>query len=509
MMNYFSDNPDLDFYLRHPDRNNHTETADAARTLDLLGHISAENVAPRAAEVDTDGPSLVDGEVCYHPAMKQNLTLLVQSGLYGLAIGSEYGGLGMSHTVSLMATELLARADLSFATIWGLQDCAETIASFASEEVKLRFLPRIAAGATCAMDLTEPAAGSDLQSARLTAHFDEQHGCWRLNGVKRFITNGGADIHLVLARTEPCTTDGRGLSLFLYDRSAGGMEVRRLERKMGIIGSPTASLTFHDAPAYLVGERRMGLIRYVMALMNNARLGVAAQAVGLCEAAVREAERYAAARYQFGKPIADFIQVREMLHAMRANTDAVRSLLYLAARHVDQASASKEAARTASLLTPLAKFIASELANKCAYDCIQVHGGTGYLKGVACERLFRDARVLSIYEGTSQMQVVAASKGIAQGGYLEFVGKLSHHAQQQSLDEAQRECFEMLQQGVEVYKERFEAARALSESSLEQHLRPLTEQMAYLVMGFQLLIDSTAHPDFVASGRFIAHSACR
>ena len=505
-MNYFSDNPHLDFYLRHPDRHDLSEVQEAALALDRLGLISAEEVAPNAAQVDAAGPSLVGGRVRYSLPTQCHLTALVQSGLYGLTIGREYGGLGMSRTMSLMATEILSRADLSLATIWGLQDCAEIIDAFASPELRQRYLPLIVAGATCSMDLSEATAGSDLQSVRLAASFDVEHGCWRLNGTKHYITNGDADIHLVLARTESGTHDGRGLSLFLYDHSEGGMTVHRLERKMGIIGSPTAGLTFKDAPAHLIGEQRLGLIKYVMALMNSARLGVAAQAVGLCEAACREAERFAAARRQFGRPVGDFIQVRDLLNAMRARTDAARSMLYLAARFVDRSSFSKSDSRTAALLTPLVKLAASELANRCAYDCVQVHGGCGYMKGVACERLYRDARVLSIYEGTSQMQVVAASKGISQGSYLDYVLSLRNLISERPLGGIQRECMGLLQQGVDDYLKHFDeaASKGLSDSGFEHHLRSLAEQMAMLIMGHQLLLDSFDNPALVSSCRFIA-----
>lgn len=505
-MNYFTDNPNLSFYLRHPECPVSSDSEGAEIALNLLGLITAEVIAHNAADVDATGPSLSGGHVEYCSQTQQNLSALTRSGLYGISVAQEYGGLGMSHSVSLLATEIIARADLSFATIWGLQDCADTISRFASPEVKQRFLEKIARGVTCSMDLTEPGAGSDLQSARVSATYDEAHDSWRLNGVKRFITNGGADIHLVLARSEPDSKDGRGLSLFLYDSSDGGMDVRRLERKMGIIGSPTAEISFHNAPAFLIGDRRMGLIKYVMSLMNSARLGVAAQSVGLCEAACREAESYASARHQFGSSIGSFIQVRELLRAMRSRTDAARSLLYLAARHVDQSPLSKLSTRTADLLTPLAKMMASEFANQCAYDCVQVHGGCGYMRGFTCERLYRDARVLSIYEGTTQMQVVAAAKGICNGAYLDFVDALRSQISLLQLTAAQQECLALLQQGVKEYRIQFEKASAygLSNIRFEHRLRPLAERIALIIMGHQLLIDSAVQPSLTDSCLFIA-----
>lgn len=393
-MNYYSDNESLKFYLQHPDiekiatlRENNFEEAgqypDAPanvaeavegyqQAMDLIGEITAEVIAPNAAEVDAEGPKVVDGRVVYAPGTAQNHQVLTQSGLYGIKQRRKYHGLNMPGTVTTMAGEIVARADVGFATIWMLQDCADTIEDFASEEIKDKYLPRIYQGATCSMDLTEPDAGSDLQSVRLKATFDEAANCWRLNGVKRFITNGDADIHLVLARSEEGTTDGRGLSYFVYDRNDGGLTVRRIEHKMGIIGSPTAELVFTNAPCQLVGERRLGLIKYTMSLMNGARLGVGAQAVGLCEAACREAVEYAATREQFGKTIDQMIPVQDILNTMRAKTDAVRSLLYETARQVDLANcydrlskirpltaeerqAMKAHLRNADCLTPITK----------------------------------------------------------------------------------------------------------------------------------------------------------
>lgn len=506
-MNYFSDNSNLDFYLRHPDRHDSSEAPAAKQALVQLGRIAAETVAPHAGAVDAAGPSLCGGEVRYALPTQKNFSALAEAGLCGLSIGREYGGLGFSRTVSLLATEVLSRADLGFAALWSLQDCAEIIARFGSPEQRCRYLPRIAAGAACSMDLTEPSAGSDLQSVRLVATRDEASGSWRLNGMKRFITNGGADIHLVLARTEPGTTDGRGLSLFLCDRSDGGIEVRRLVHKMGIRSTPTAALAFHNAPAQLVGDRRMGLIKYVMALMNNARLGVAAQSAGLCEACWREASRYAAGRRQFGRPVGELPQVAELLDAMRARTDAVRSLLFLAARQADQAEGSKPAARLAELLTPLAKFAASELANRCAYDCVQVHGGCGYMQGMSCERFYRDARVLSLYEGTSQMQVAAATKGIGSGAYDELLGTMRARITAQPLDAVQRDSLELLSQGTAIYHEN---AGKADDGVVGHSLRSLAEQAALLIMGHQLLLDSTFRPALTLSCRtFVGRAAER
>ena len=538
-MNYYSDNESLKFYLQHPDiekiatlrENNFEEAgqypdapANAAeavegyqQAMDLIGEITAEVIAPHAAQVDAEGPKVVDGRVVYAPGTAQNHQTLTQSGLYGIKQRRKYHGLNMPGTVTTMAGEVVARADVGFATIWMLQDCADTIEDFASEEIKDKFLPRIYQGATCSMDLTEPDAGSDLQSVRLKATYDEAAKCWRLNGVKRFITNGDADIHLVLARSEEGTTDGRGLSYFVYDRNDGGLTVRRIEHKMGIIGSPTAELVFTNAPCQLVGERRLGLIKYTMSLMNGARLGVGAQAVGLCEAACREAVEYAATREQFGKTIDKMIPVQDILHTMRAKTDAVRSLLYETARQVDLANcydrlskvrpltgeerqAMKAHLRNADCLTPITKLMASEYSNQCAYDCIQIHGGSGFMKEYTCERLYRDARILSIYEGTSQLQVVAATKGISNGNYLKRIADYDAMPISAEL-EPLREVLRQMTADYQTMHTQLTADGA--GEAFEHNVRALAESLAYIIMGYLLLLDAERDRRFLDSCRCI------
>ena len=538
-MNYYSDNESLKFYLQHPDiekiatlrENNFEEAgqypdapANAAeavegyqQAMDLIGEITAEIIAPNAAQVDAEGPKVVDGRVVYAPGTAQNHQTLTQSGLYGIKQRRKYHGLNMPGTVTTMAGEVVARADVGFATIWMLQDCADTIEDFASEEIKDKFLPRIYQGATCSMDLTEPDAGSDLQSVRLKATYDEAAKCWRLNGVKRFITNGDADIHLVLARSEEGTTDGRGLSYFVYDRNDGGLTVRRIEHKMGIIGSPTAELVFTNAPCQLVGERRLGLIKYTMSLMNGARLGVGAQAVGLCEAACREAVEYAATREQFGKTIDKMIPVQDILHTMRAKTDAVRSLLYETARQVDLANcydrlskvrpltgeerqAMKAHLRNADCLTPITKLMASEYSNQCAYDCIQIHGGSGFMKEYTCERLYRDARILSIYEGTSQLQVVAATKGISNGNYLKRIADYDAMPVSAEL-EPLREVLRQMTADYQTMHTQLTADGA--GEAFEHNVRALAESLAYIIMGYLLLLDAERDRRFLDSCRCI------
>ncbi len=530
-MNFYTDNESLSFYLHHPEmaeiatlrENNFAEAgqhpeapanADEAieqydSVMRLLGEITADIVAPNAESVDHEGPHIENGRVVYAKGTQQNLQTMIRAGLYGMTLERKYNGLNFPRVLAVMAGETIARADVGFATIWGLQDCADTIQQFASQELKDKYLPRIYGGATCSMDLTEPDAGSDLQSVRLRATFDEAANCWRLNGVKRFITNGDADLHLVLARSEEGSTDGRGLSYFIFDRADGGLTVRRIENKMGIKGSPTAELVFTNAPAYLVGERRLGLIKYVMSLMNAARLGVGSQAIGLCEAACREAEAYAASRQQFGHPINEFIAVQDLLRAMRARTDAARSLMYETARMVDRSASSKPAARVADILTPLVKLMASEFSCRNAYDCIQVHGGSGFMKEYACERLYRDSRVLSIYEGTSQLQVVAAIKGIANGSYLKRIEEYDQQVAAMTLTEQQQAILATLRRATEGYRALYEKATSngTTDALFEHAARALTETLAYTIMGYLLLMDSTRSDRYLDSADYTARQA--
>ncbi len=533
-MNFYTDNENLSFHLRHPEMDqviavrekdyseagNHPEApanaeeamAQYEMALNLLGSIAGEVIAPNAEAVDHEGPKLVDGRVRYAAGTRKNLDTLIQSGLYGISLERRFDGLNFPRVAVVMAAEMIARADVGFATIWGLTDCADTIQEFGSEALKEKYLPRICQGATCSMDLTEPDAGSDLQSVRLKATWDEASDCWRLNGVKRFITNGDADLHLVLARSEEGSNDGRGLSYFVFDRADGGMTVRRIENKMGIKGSPTCELQFTNAPCQIVGERRLGLIKYVMSLMNGARLGVGAQSVGLCEAACREAEAYAASREQFGHPINRFVAVQDLLARMRARTDGARSLLYETARYVDLSASSRPASRIADILTPLVKLNASEFANQCAYDCIQVHGGSGFMKEYACERLYRDARILSIYEGTSQLQVVAAMKGIANGAYLKQIESYEARVAE-ALAAApcaeKQSCLDTLRKATEAYRRLYDLATVDGTTSerFEHCTRSLTEVLSSIIMGYLLLLDSLRDARFLTSCRYFVREA--
>ena len=539
MANYYNDNPNLDFYLDHPlmkrivelkERNfaDKDTYADAPvdyedamenyrRVLDITGDITGNIIEPNSESVDLEGPHLENGRMIYASKTKENLDACTKGGLWGVSMPRRYGGLNLPITVFSMLSEMVASADAGFQNIWSLQSCIDTLYEFGNEEQRKKYIPRVCAGETMSMDLTEPDAGSDLQSVRLKATFDEAANCWRLNGVKRFITNGDADIHLVLARSEEGTTDGRGLSYFVYDRNDGGLTVRRIEHKMGIIGSPTAELVFTNAPCQLVGERRLGLIKYTMSLMNGARLGVGAQAVGLCEAACREAVDYAAAREQFGKTIDQMIPVQDILHTMRAKTDAVRSLLYETARQVDLANcydrlskvrpltgeerqAMKAHLRNADCLTPITKLMASEYSNQCAYDCIQIHGGSGFMKEYTCERLYRDARILSIYEGTSQLQVVAATKGISNGSYLKRIADYDAMPVTAEL-EPLRDVLRQMTADYQVMHDKLTADGA--GEPFEHNVRGLAESLAYIIMGYLLLQDTCRDNRFLDSCRRI------
>ena len=344
----------------------------------------------------------------------ENIEATRQAGLWGISMPRRYGGLNMPITPYSMASEIVATADAGFQNIWSLQDCIETLYEFGSEEQRQKYIPRVCAGETMSMDLTEPDAGSDLQRVMLKATYSEEEGCWLLNGVKRFITNGDSDIHLVLARSEAGTHDGRGLSMFIYDKNQGGVTVRHIENKLGIHGSPTCELVYKNAKAELCGSTRMGLIKYVMALMNGARLGIAAQSVGVSQAAYDEALAYAKDRKQFGEAIVKFPAVYDMIARIKAKLDAGRSILYQTARYVDiykaledisrerkltpeERQEQKKYARLADAFTPVAKGMNSEYANQNAYDCIQVHGGSGFIMEYKCQRLYRDARIFSIY----------------------------------------------------------------------------------------------------------------
>lgn len=457
MANNYTDHPELKFELNHPlmkrivelkerdfrDKDSYDyaplDFEDAMdsydRVLDITGEIAGTTIADNAEGVDLEGPHHEGDRVRYASGTADNLDAMVKAGLNGMTMPRRYGGLNFPITPYTMCAELVAASDAGFGNIWSLQDCIETLYEFGNEDQHSRFIPRICAGETMSMDLTEPDAGSDLQSVMLKATYSEEEGCWLLNGVKRFITNGDANLHLVLARSEEGTTDGRGLSMFIYDKNSGGVNVRRIENKLGIHGSPTCELVYKNAHAELCGDRKLGLIKYVMALMNGARLGIAAQSVGISQAAYNEGLAYARDREQFGKAIINFPAVYDMLALMKAKLDAGRALLYQCARYVDiykalddiaherkltpeERKEQKNFSKLADSLTPLAKGMNSEYCNQNTYDAIQIHGGSGFMMDYPIQRYYRDARITSIYEGTTQLQVVAAIRYVTNGSYL-------------------------------------------------------------------------------------------
>lgn len=533
MANFYTDNPDLRHHLNNPlmekivalkERNfadagkydyAPLDFADAMdsyeQVLRVVGEICGDVIAENAEDVDHQGPRVENGRVIYADGTMRNIDACRKAGLMGMAMPRRFGGLNFPITPYIMAADIVSRADTGFENIWGLQDCAETIYEFASEEQKAAYIPRVCNGETMSMDLTEPDAGSDLQSVMLKA--TEKDGKWVLNGVKRFITNGDSDIHLVLARSEEGSKDGRGLSMFIYDKRNGGVTVRRIENKMGIKGSPTCELVYKDAPAELCGSRRLGLIKYVMALMNGARLGIAAQGVGVSEKAYRDALEYARDRQQFGKPIIEFPAVAEILSVMKAKLDASRSLLYACARFVDMYKAyddiakersltpeekkeAKHYSRLADAFTPMAKGMSSEYCNQNAYDCIQIHGGSGFMKDYDCERVYRDARITSIYEGTTQLQVVAAIRHVTTGTYAAWIEE--QLAQPVAPEyEATRQTLLAMKQ---TYVEAVEKVTERKNSAFTDFMaRRLVEMAAHTVMGTLLLQDVARDANFARS----------
>lgn len=534
MANFYTDNPDLKHHLNHPlmrkivelkERNytdaekfdyaplNFEDAMDSYdKVLEIVGELCGGLIAENAESVDHQGPRVENGRVIYADGTKENLDACRKAGLMGMAMPRRFGGLNFPITPYIMAADIVSRADTGFENLWGLQDCAETIYEFADEDQKQRYITRVCAGETMSMDLTEPDAGSDLQSVMLKAT-PQEDGTWLLNGVKRFITNGDSDIHLVLARSEDGTKDGRGLSMFIYDKRNGGVTVRRIENKMGIKGSPTCELVYKNAKAELCGSRRLGLIKYVMALMNGARLGIAAQSVGVSEIAYREALAYAKDRRQFGKAIIEFPAVSEMLSVMKAKLDASRTLLYECSRFVDMYKVYEDIAKERSLTaeerqemkyysrfadacTPLIKGMGSEYCNQNAYDCIQIHGGSGFMKDYACERVYRDARITSIYEGTTQLQVVAAIRHVTTGTYLNLIK--TYEAQEVSA------ALQPLKDNLVAMTAKYEAAVAkvteVKDSAYNDLMaRRLVEMAGNIVMGHLLLLDATRNEAFVKS----------
>jgi len=530
MANYYTDHPEIEFHLDHPLMKRIVELkekgyadkdqfADAPvcyedaienykRVLDITGDVAANIIEPNSESVDLEGPHLVDGRMVYASKTVENIDATCKAGLWGVSMPRKYGGLNLPNVVFSMLSEVISAADAGFQNIWSLQSCIDTLYEFGSEEQREKYIPRVCEGASMSMDLTEPDAGSDLQRVMLKATQDED-GTWRLNGVKRFITNGDSDIHLVLARSEEGTHDGRGLSMFIYDKQSGGVTVRHIEHKLGIHGSPTCELVFKNAKAELCGSTRMGLIKYVMALMNGARLGIAAQSVGVEQEAYNEGLAYAKERMQFGKKIISFPAVYDMLSRMKAKLDAGRSLLYQTARYVDLYKALEDIGRDRKLtpeerqelkkwnrladaFTPLAKGTNSEWANQNAYDAISIHGGSGFIMEYKSQRLFRDARIFSIYEGTTQLQVVAAIRYITNGTYLNIMKEMLQGEVSESLKPLQERVAKL----VATYEACLDKVKAGANQDEHDFLgRRLYDMTADIVASLLILDDATRAPE--------------
>lgn len=533
MANYYTDHPEIEFHLNHPlmkrvvdlkERNyvekdqfedapvNYEDAIENyKRLLDITGDVAANIIEPNSEDVDLEGPHLENGRMIYASKTFENLDATRKAGLWGLSMPRRYGGLNLPNAIFSMASEIIAAADAGFQNIWSLQSCIDTLYEFGSEEQRQKYIPRICAGETMSMDLTEPDAGSDLQRVMLKATQDKD-GTWRLNGVKRFITNGDSDIHLVLARSEEGTKDGRGLSMFIYDKRDGGVTVRHIEHKLGIHGSPTCELVYKNAKAELCGNTRLGLIKYVMALMNGARLGIAAQSVGVEQEAYNEGLAYAKERAQFGEKIINFPAVYDMLSRMKAKLDAGRSLLYCCARYVDIYKALEDIARDTKLtpeerqemkkytrladaFTPLAKGMNSEYANQNAYDAISIHGGSGFIMEYKCQRLFRDARIFSIYEGTTQLQVVAAIRYITNGTYLSIIKEMLENEVSDDLKPLKERVAKL----VDLYEAAINKVKEANNQAVHDFLaRRLYNMTGDIVMSLLILDDATKAPEMFA-----------
>ncbi len=531
MANYYTDHPEIGFHLNHPEMKRVVDLREKdyadkdkydyapvdfedamenyRRVLEITGDVAANVIEPNSESVDLEGPHLENHRMIYASKTVENIEATRKAGLWGVSMPRRYGGLNLPNAVFSMLSEVISAADAGFQNIWSLQSCIDTLYEFGSEEQRQEFIPRVCEGAMMSMDLTEPDAGSDLQRVMLKATRDEENDCWRLNGVKRFITNGDSDIHLVLARSEEGTTDGRGLSMFIYDKRDGGVDVRHIEHKLGIHGSPTCELTYKNAKAQLCGNTRMGLIKYVMALMNGARLGIAAQSVGLSQEAYNEALSYANDRQQFGQKIVNFPAVYDMLSRMKAKLDAGRSLLYQTARYVDiykclediqrdrsltaeEKQEMKKYQRLADAFTPVAKGMNSEYANQNAYDAVSVHGGSGFIMEYKSQRLMRDARIFSIYEGTTQLQVVAAIRYITNGTYLGIIKEML----EREVSEELRPLHSRVAAMVTLYEESIAHSKEAADQEMHDFLaRRLYDMTAEIIMSLLILDDATRCPE--------------
>ncbi|MBO4801147.1 MAG: acyl-CoA dehydrogenase family protein [Bacteroidaceae bacterium] len=535
MMNYYSDHPEIAFHLNHPLMKRLVELKEKGyedkdkfdyapvdfedaienykQILDITGDVAANIIAQNAESVDLEGPHLENGRMIYASKTFENIDATRKAGLWGVSMPRRYGGLNLPNVVFSMLSEVISAADAGFQNIWSLQSCIDTLYEFGSEEQRQKYIPRICAGETMSMDLTEPDAGSDLQRVMLKATYSEKDGCWLLNGVKRFITNGDSDIHLVLARSEEGTKDGRGLSMFIYDKRQGGVNVRHIEHKLGIHGSPTCELTYKNARAELCGSTRLGLIKYVMALMNGARLGIAAQSVGVEQEAYNEGLAYAKERAQFGQKIIEFPAVYDMLSRMKAKLDAGRALLYQTAAYVDiykaledierdrkltpeEKQELKKYQRLADAFTPLAKGMNSEYANQNAYDAISIHGGSGFIMEYKSQRLYRDARIFSIYEGTTQLQVVAAIRYIINGTMLANIKEMAASEELKVKSDKLAALLARVEKMVEVYEQALNNVKVLeNQDAIDFLSRRLYDMTCEIVMSLLIIRDAAKAPE--------------
>ena len=524
MPNFYADNDDIRFLFKHIDLGalaklceedfkfaSQFDSAPAGAdeairnyemVLDSLGQLSGDFIAPRAESVDREGSTLnADGSVSYAKGIAESIDKLAKAEVMGFTLPHRFGGINFPNLVYSMATEIVSRADASLMNIFGLQGIAGTIEAFASEEIKQKYLHDFAAGKiTGAMVLTEPDAGSDLQAVKLRA-FQDNNGNWLLHGVKRFITNGCGEVLLVLSRSEPDRSGGLGLSLFVCERGPT-VHIRRLEDKLGIHGSPTCEIFFDNTPCQLIGERQRGLVTYVMALMNGARIGIAGQSLGIAESAYRIARDYASSRKQFGMAIQKLPAVRDLLIDMKIAIEAGRAMLYETSRVVDinicferqlelnppadkaKLKSLKEQSRRfdrlASMLTPMSKYMCSEMANRVAYDSIQVLGGSGYMRDYAVERHTRDARITTIYEGTSQLQIVAAVRGVCSGTAEKYLAELA----QKEYDPELKDLLAKLAEGT---KQLFSAVAFVKQQGadyMDLYGRPLVDIAMDLIVGY-------------------------
>ncbi|MGN0910762.1 MAG: acyl-CoA dehydrogenase family protein [Thermoguttaceae bacterium] len=533
MPNFFTDNQDIQFLLNHYDlkeiaalQERETLNGDAdyvprdlddvidnyKRVLTIVGELSANVLAPNAETVDREGNTLnPDHTVTLHPLVRHNLDVMKKADLQGFTLPRKYGGLNCPTLIYTIATEIVSRGDCSFMNLFGLQGIAETIYAFASEELKDEYLPRFARGeVTGAMVLTEPNAGSDLQAVSVKATQDE-NGNWTLNGVKRFITNGCGEVLLVLARSEANVSDGRGLSLFVCNRDST-IKVRHLEHKLGIHGSPTCELVFTNTPCRIIGERQRGLITYVMSLMNGARLGIAAQSLGVAEAAQRLARNYVNAREQFGAPIEKLPAVAEMVADMRVRIEAGRAIAYETARVCDYENnynrllernadalsdeekklfrqKSRNYKKLNAMLTPMSKYYCSEMSISVATDAIQAIGGSGYMQDYPAERFLRDARVTTLYEGTSQLQIVAAIRGVTSGIFQTYISSFENKDLKNTILDSLREKLIAVRARLD---DAIAFARSQGVNYVELRARKLLDAAIAILIGHLLLDQATS-----------------